>query len=293
MELQWELILFTTFIAWSAGLFGAQAFAAAFGQAKKAQLISWIAAALLLVIGGVAVFLHLQHWERIFNGFGHLTSGITQELIAIVVFAVVAIVYLIFMKRSEDGASVPKWLAWLAVALSAVLVIVMAHSYMMSARPAWDSFIWVAYVLGNSLVLGPATLAVIAALKGETDFKQIGLWVFVGALAGLVFALIYAVFTQMVGSSFTEVGLYFDPVHPTKAITDINAVIGGQALLLWLGAVVVGAALPAAAAFVARRKGDANSWKLWGIVIIITALIGAIVMRVVFYNLGLSVFMFY
>jgi DMSO reductase anchor subunit len=293
MEIQWELILFTTFIAWSAGLFGTQALAAIFGQAKKAQLISWVVAAILLVVGGIAVFLHLQHWERIFNGFGHLTSGITQELIALVVLALIAIIYLIFMRRSEDGASVPQWLAWLAVAVSVILVIVMAHSYMMSARPAWNSFIWVAYVLGNSLVLGPATLAVIMGLKGETDFKHIGMWALVGALIGLVFALIYAIFIQMVGTSFTEVGLYFDPTQPTKAISDVNEVIGGQAMLLWVGAVIVGAVLPAIAAFIARMKGDANSWKLWGIVIIITAIIGAIVMRVVFYSLGLSVFMFY
>jgi DMSO reductase anchor subunit len=293
MEIQWELILFTTFIAWSAGLFGTQALAAAFGQAKKAQLVSWAVAAVLLVIGGIAVFLHLQHWERIFNGFGHLSSGITQELIALVVFALAAVIYLVLMRRSEDGASVPKWSAWLAVALSAVLVIVMAHSYLMSARPAWDSFIWVGYILGNSLVLGPATFAVIAALKGETDFGRIGTWALVGALANAVLALAYAGFIQMLGASFAEVGLYFDPTHPTKAMTDINEVVGGQAMLLWIGAVLAGAVLPAVAAFVARRKGDAASWRLWGVLVVICALIGAIVMRMVFYNLGLSVFMFY
>lgn len=293
MELQWELILFTTFIAWSAGLFGAQALAAAFGQAKKAQMLSWIVAAVLLVIGGIAVFLHLQHWERIFNGFGHLSSGITQELIAIVAFVLIAVVYLIVMKRSEDGASVAKWLAWLAVAVSVVLVVVMARSYMVSARPAWNSFIWVAYVLGNALVLGPATLAAIAAFKGETDFKQIGVWALIGAIASLLAALGYAIFVQMVGATFTEVGLYFDPTQPTKAMTDISEVIAGQAVLLWVAAVVVGAALPAVAAFIAHRKADAGSWKLWGTVIIVSAVVGAITMRVVFYNLGLSVFMFY
>jgi DMSO reductase anchor subunit len=293
MELQWELILFTTFIAWSAGLFGTQALSAVFGLAKKAQVVSWVVSAIFLVIGGVAVFFHLEHWDRIFNGFGHLTSGITQELIAIVALALIAVVYLIFIRRSKDGASVPKWLAWLAVVVSAILVIVMAHSYMMSARPAWDSFIWVGYIMGNSLVLGPATLAVIMAFKGETGFKQIGMWVLVGALANLVFALAYGIFIQMVGASFTEVGLYFDPTHPTKAMTDINEVVSGQALLLWVAAVLVGSALPVIAAFIARKKGNADSFRLWSIVIIICVLIGAIAMRVVFYNMGLSVYMFY
>lgn len=293
MEMQWELILFTTFVAWSAGLFGAQALAAAFGKAKKAQFVSWVTAAILLIVGGIAVFFHLQHWERIFNGFGHLTSGITQELIAIVVLAIVAVIYFIFMKRSEDGATVPKWLAWVAVVMSAILVLIMAHSYMMSARPAWNTFVWVAYVLGNSLVLGPATLVVIMALKGDDDFKQVGLWTLVGAAANLALALAYAIFIQVASSAFTEVGFYFDPTQPTQAMTSIGEIISGQMLLLWAGAVIIGAVVPVIAAFVARKKNDAASWKLWGVVIVVCAIIGAIIMRVVFYNVGLSVFMFY
>lgn len=293
MEMQWELILFTTFVAWSAGLFGAQALAAAFGKAKKAQFVSWVTAAILLIVGGIAVFFHLQHWERIFNGFGHLTSGITQELIAIVVLAIVAVIYFIFMKRSEDGATVPKWLAWVAVVMSAILVFIMAHSYMMSARPAWNTFVWVAYVLGNSLVLGPATLVVIMALKGDDDFKQVGLWALVGAAANLALALAYATFIQVASSAFTEVGFYFDPTQPTQAMTSIGEIISGQMLLLWAGAVIIGAVVPVIAAFVARKKNDAASWKLWGVVIVVCAIIGAIIMRVVFYNVGLSVFMFY
>ena len=127
MELQWPLIVFTTLVAWSAGLFGTQALMAVFGVGKKAQVPAWVCSAVLLAAGGIAVFFHLEHWERIFNGFGHLTSGITQELIAIVVLAVVAVAYLVLMRKSDDGASVPKWLAWVAVALSVVLVAVMAH----------------------------------------------------------------------------------------------------------------------------------------------------------------------
>ncbi len=293
MELQWELILFTTLIAWSAGLFGTQALAAYFGQVRQAQFASWIVAAALLVAGGIAVFLHLKHWERIFNGFGHLTSGITQELIAIVVLAVVAIVYLIFLRRSGDEASVPSWLAWLAVLASAALVIVMANSYVMNARPAWDTFIWVAYILGNALVLGPATLAVIAALTGSTDFKRLGMWTLIGALINLALALVYAIFVQMLGTSFAEVGLYHDPTQPTKAITDIGEIISAQAMLLWIGAVIVGAVFPVIAAFIARKNSDARSWTSWGVALIICALTGALIMRAVFYSLGMSVFMFY
>ena len=106
MELQWPLILFTTFVSWSAGVFAAQGALVLKGAAPRAQLPALICSAALLVVGGVAVFFHLEHWERIFNGFGHLTSGITQELVAIVVMALVMVVYFAQLRRSENG-SVP------------------------------------------------------------------------------------------------------------------------------------------------------------------------------------------
>ena len=301
MELQWPLILFTTLVAWSAGLFGTQALMAVFGVGKRAQVPAWVASAVLLAAGGIAVFFHLEHWERIFNGFGHLTSGITQELIAIVVLAVVAVAYLVLMRKSDDGASVPKWLAWLSVALSVVLVAVMAHSYTMAARPAWDSVLWILYVLGNACVLGPATFLLLSALAAGGPGDQpaeraagagapAGLAALAGAALNALAALAFAAFLQLSAGSFADVGLYFDPTHPTRAMADAAATVGAQAPLLWLGVVAVGAIVPLAAAFVGRRTGN---WKLWAPVAIAAALVGAVCMRVAFYNLGLSVFMFY
>ena len=299
MELQWPLILFTTLVAWSAGLFGTQALMAVFGVGKRAQVPAWVASAVLLAAGGIAVFFHLEHWERIFNGFGHLTSGITQELIAIVVLAVVAVAYLVMLRKSEDGASAPKWLAWTSVALSVVLVAVMAHSYTMAARPAWDSVLWILYVLGNACVLGPATFRLIMAAGGPAGQPAeraadagapAGLAALAGAALNALATLAFAAFLQLSSGSFADVGLYFDPTHPTKAMADAAATVGAQAPLLWLGAVAVGAIVPLAAAFMGRRTG---SWKLWAPAAIIAALVGAVCMRVVFYNLGLSVFMFY
>nr|WP_233789669.1 DmsC/YnfH family molybdoenzyme membrane anchor subunit [Eggerthella lenta] len=268
MELQWPLILFTTLVAWSAGLFGTQALMAVFGVGKRAQVPAWVASAVLLAAGGIAVFFHLEHWERIFNGFGHLTSGITQELIAIVVLAVVAVAYLVLMRKSDDGASVPKWLAWVAVALSVVLVAVMAHSYTMAARPAWDSVLWILYVLGNACVLGPATFLLVLAAGGPGDQPAdraadagapAGRTALAGAALNALAALAFAIFLQLSAGSFADVGLYFDPTHPTKAMADAAATVASQAPLLWLGAVAVGAFVPLAAAFMGRRTG---SWKL-------------------------------
>ena len=289
MELQWPLILFTALVAWSAGLFGTQALLAAGGHAKRSQTPAWVASAALLAAGGVAVFFHLEHWERIFNGFGHLTSGITQELIAIVALAVVAVAYLVMMRRSEDGAAAPKWLCWVAVAVCIVLVAVMAHSYTMAARPAWDSVLWILYVLGNACVLGPCTMALVMAAVGD-EVVPVGLPALAGAALATLATIAFAIFLQMSAGSFAEVGFYFDPTRPTAGMADAAAAVAAQAPLLWAGAVLVGGALPLVAAFMGRRSGN---WRLWGSVAVVCALIGAIALRVVFYELGLSVFMFY
>ena len=76
MELQWPLILFTTLVAWSAGTFGTQGILALRGGARRSQAALVVVSAALLALSGIAVFFHLEHWERIFNGFGHLSSGI-------------------------------------------------------------------------------------------------------------------------------------------------------------------------------------------------------------------------
>ena len=109
MEIQWPLALFTTFLAWSAGTFAAQGVLALKGKGERAQFPLLVIAAVMLAVGGIAVFFHLEHWERIFNGFGHLSSGITQELIVIVIMAIIGIVYFAMMRRNEG--KVPTWLS--------------------------------------------------------------------------------------------------------------------------------------------------------------------------------------
>ena len=292
MELQWPLILFTTFTAWAAGAFGAQGVLALKDAGKKSQQLLAVLSCVLLAIGGICVFFHLQHWERIFNGFGHITSGITQELIAIVVFVVIAVAYFVALRKSADGGTVPAALAWAAIVISVVLAAVCAHSYMMPARPAWDSALEMLSIVGAACLLGPTTTAVVLAAKGE-PVDVLGLPAVIGSAVGAACTAAYALFIQLSPGSFTQVGYYFDPTHPTKAVVDASATIGNQALLLWLGAVVVGAVVPLVCNVLAKRKGDAKSWKLLGTAAVVASLAGAICLRVAFYGAGLSVFMFY
>lgn len=292
MELQWPLILFTTFMAWCAGTFATQCVLAFQGKAPRSQMTCWLVSAALLIIGGVAVFLHLQHWERIFNGFGHITSGITQELIVIVVLAVVAVVFLALLRRNDN--QVPKWIAALGIVASIALVVVMGHSYQMEAVPAWNTFLWVIALLGEACIMGPATVAVVAALCGESDddVKIVGGYAFIGSVVNAVTALAASASIALAGGSLSEVGYYFDLTHPTHSIlsTDINPFTGDAALVMWLGVIVVGILVPIVACFMGKKKGD---WKMWGGVALIAAVIGVVCLRVVFYISGVHLFMFY
>ncbi len=292
MELQWPLILFTTLTAWSVGVFGCQGVLALGGHAKKSQVPCVVLSMVLLAVGGIAVFFHLQHWERIFNGFGHITSGITQELIAIVVMVVVAVVYFVMLRKSSDGGSVPKWCAWAAIVIAVVLAAVCAHSYMMPARPAWNSVLEVLSIVGAACLLGPATVAVVMAVRGD-DMAPLGLPAVASSMLGALCTLGYVAYLQLCNGSFAQMAYYIDPTRPTKAMVDVASTVSAQAPLLWLGAVLVGAIVPVVCMVLAKRKGDAASWKLFGAIACVASLAGAMCLRVAFYDLGISMFAFY
>ncbi len=291
MELQWPLILFTTLAAWSVGVFDTQSLLALKGEGKKSQMTCWIVAAVLLVVSGIAVFLHLQHWERIFNGFGHITSGITQELIAIVALAVIAIIYLAYLRRSDDGGSVPSWCAICGIAIAVVLDCVMAHSYMMDARPAWNSIVEILSIIGASCILGPATVSIIEEMKDGGVSAINASANFIGSIVAAVTSIGYLIVMAMSNSAFTQIDYYFDPVHPTHGMVDLaNITPFGSGSVGLTIVTIVCALVPVACAYMGKKKGN---WKMWGAIALVAGLACAICLRVVLYQMGASVYALY
>jgi len=299
MELQWPLMIFTLFVCLGAGLFAFQGVLALRGKGYKAQLPSLIVSLIAIIIGGMGSFLHLEHWERIFNGFGHLTSGITQELIGIVVFVIALLVYFIVMRRSEEGI-IPRWCGIMAIVISIALVFVMGHSYNMAARPLWDTLLLPLYYLTNAAFLGSLALMALVEITKTKDSSRTLLAkasLITGAIQALATAAFIALFSMSV-NAFTSVGYYFDPTHPTKAMADPAAsltgvIAGGEALLFWVGVVIIGIVLPLVIAYlVMKAKGEKNMLVV-SLVALGAVLIGGMCMRVIFYLLGFSVFIFY
>ena len=309
MELQWPLILFTTFVAWSAGLFGAQGAAALAGEGRRAQMPALIGSAALLAVGGVAVFFHLEHFERIFNGFGNPTSGITQELVCVVVVGALMVVAFVVLRRAAGGdeaPALPKWLAALMIAAAALLVLVTGHSYMMAARPAWDSLLGPLTLLGAACAAGPLTFAAIGAIAGGADGavaggapgaaparaagRAVGIAAIVGSAANAALSVAYLAFMAASTASHTAVGYYFDPTHPTAGMVDVSALSPFAAGSLPVAVVAVVAALaPVACAIAGRKTGN---WKVWGAAGALCAVAGAVALRMAFYYAGASVYLF-
>lgn len=292
MDLQWPLIIFTAFVSWSAGLFATQSVLALKGEGRKAQLPALMTSLVILAVGGIAVFFHLEHWERIFNGFGHITSGITQELICVVLMVIVMVIYFATLRKSKEKGTVSKPVAIAGVITAALLVIIAGASYLMPARPAWSNPGEVLSLLGNACILGPATMMVIMGVCAkdepisETALPKVLL---IGAIINVATTLLYLAMMAFSTGSLVEYSYYADPsymVAPMVSAENANP-FAGSALIMSIAAIVA-AIVAAAAPFLGKIKGN---WMAAGAVSAAFGLVGAIALRMVFYTVGFSMFM--
>lgn len=289
MELQLPLILFSLFISWSAGLYATQSIYALRSDGRSNQMASVVVSFALMVIGGVSVFFHLEHWERIFNGFGHITSGITQELIAIVVLFV-CMVIAFFILRKPEGR-MPKWLAAVNIVVAVVLVFVMGHSYMMASRPTWDSLLQVLSLLGNACVLGPATFLLLRKPEeGPSNDKLGDLLALAGSAVNLVTTVVFVVAMSVAGGAFSQVDRYFDGIHAAEKVLEASSYspFGASAAMT---VVAIAAALCAVVfAYLMRKREDKKPFVA---IALACGVISATALRMVMFATGGSIFMYY
>lgn len=289
MHPEWPLILFTFFLCVAGGALGAQGLLNVMGKGKKMQLASLVTALAALVVGGLSVFMHLQHWERIFNGFGHITSGITQELIGCVALAIIIVVWFVVLR---GGKPVPKALAWATLAVAVLMMVATAHSYLMPARPAWGLAL-VAFYLGNACLLGAAAVWLISILKKDEAVEATGIQLtFIAALVQIVADVVFVIACAM--AKIAQFGYYADPTSMTTAPTHVDSLMtvmvsGAGAPMFWGS--IVSVIMAAACAFVAKKKVGAS--KTLMVVAAIGALATSVMFRVLIYQLGYPVVLMY
>ena len=302
MEMEWPLILFTFFVCLASGILLGQGVMTVLGKGKSMQLVSLVSSLVALAVGGISVFFHLQHWERIFNGFGHITSGITLEFIGCVVFFVVLVVYFLMMRRAEDGMA-PKWCGVLAIIMGVAMPAITGDSYLMEAIPVWDTFLLPVYYVFNAVFFGGLSVLVIAALTKCDDVNDTAIWLAIGGGVATAVALIaYAVFINSLGGVYSDITYYFDPTLPDSSMIDVQedfvgtVLAGSNAPLFWIGAVIVGVALPVIAAFMAKRAlagGKQQQVLPLAGAGLACALAGGICWRMILYMVAVSIFALY
>ena len=303
MELEWPLIFFTFFLCLCGGTMAIQGLLILLGKGEKMQKLSLISSAIFLVVGGIAVFTHLEHWERLFNAFGSVLtgngtaiSGITLELWGCVIFALMLVLYFLFMRRSESGVA-PKWCAVLAIIVGIALPAVTGDSYLMIAIPAWDTPLLIVYYICNAVLLGSIVAMIISAVVKDSDACTIVSRV--ALVAGVVSIIVVIAYAAQIASfgQYGEIEYYFDPTHPDTAMVDsaaVNASVltGSLAGLFWGLAVVVGLLVPVVLAFVVQRgAGDKALPAAAGTAV--CAVAGSIAWRCILYLVAISIFALY
>ena len=294
MEIQWPLILFTFFNCLAGGIFLMQGILTLSGKGKAMQLASCVSAIVALAVGGLAVFFHLQHPLRMLNGFGHITSGITIELIFVIVFALAVVLYFLMMRRSEEGVA-PAWCAILAIVVSVALPFATGESYLMSAIPVWDTMLLpLYYVVATVMLGGMAAMIIAGATKCEDAVKLSATVACIGSVVCAAITVIYAVAISGMGEHFTEMEYYFDPTLPDVAMRQTEEVTGAilageHAVAFWLGCIAVGCAVPAVlSALVMVGKIAADKALVVAVVALVCAVIGTIVWRVLLYEVAVN-----
>lgn len=300
MEVQYPLIFFTLFLCLTSGLLGFQGWLLFSRKGSvRFHMTALIVELVSLVVGGIAAFLHLNHWERIFNGFGHITSGITQELIAVVVIVVVIAVMFVYLRRVKNGGSeVPKAVGIIALVVGVAMGFVTAHSYDMASIPAWSNITLYLFYYASEILLGATgTWAILAACsEDEGIVRKFAFFSLIAGIISLIIVVICGFYYSTIG--FHDVGIAFHTTDPT-APAAVNAALaavsspfsGENALLYWGGAVIVGSLVPAALGFLGWKK--ANSVVPLSVAALICALAGGVAFRVVLYIVGVTAFVYF
>ena len=112
--------------------------------------------------------------------------------------------------------------------------------------------------------MGGLAALVIAGLTGDVEARDFMVkTALVGAVAQLVIVLAYAIVINGSAATYSaDIAFYFDPTLPDVPMVDRAAVVGSllagsNAVMFWLGAIIVGIIAPAA--ILARRR-KASSW---------------------------------
>lgn len=280
MMAELPLALFTTLAPIGAGVFIALAvafFTTKFSdeQLKKIDRMTTIPV-VVLVAGFICAFFHLaspMHAFGVFAGLG--ASPLSNELLAGVVFAVLAIVYWIVALAGKLGEGARKGFSAVVAVMAVVFACFTGAAYMMETIVSWNTPMVPVAVLGFSLLGGVSLGVLVLALSGALEdaakggFKMAALAVLVvGLVLGVVGLLVQVMSVSGMGN----------------ALVDGADLVTAASAPMWIGVVCM--VVAAAAAFMALRNSKSTALAAAAPVL---AIVGVFAARLAFYAVQLSV----
>ena len=280
MMAELPLALFTTLAPIGAGAFIALAvafFTTKFSdeQLKKIDRMTTIPV-VVLVAGFICAFFHLaspMHAFGVFAGLG--ASPLSNELLAGVVFAVLAIVYWIVALAGKLGEGARKGFAAVVAVMAVVFACFTGAAYMMETIASWNTPMVPVAVLGFSLLGGVSLGVLVLALSGALEdaakggFKMAAPVVLVvGLVLGIAGLLVQVMSVSGMGNALVEGA-------------DLVAAASAP---MWIGVVCM--VVAAAAAFMALRNSKSTALAVAAPVL---AIVGVFAARLAFYAVQLSV----
>ena len=280
MMAELPLALFTTLAPVGAGAFIALAvafFTTKFSdeQLKKIDRMTTIPV-VVLVAGFICAFFHLaspMHAFGLFAGVG--ASPLSNELLAGVVFAVLAIVYWIVALAGKLGEGARKGFAAVVAVMAIVFACFTGAAYMMETIASWNTPMVPVAVLGFSLLGGICLGVLVLALSGALEDAAKGGFK-MAALAVLIVGLVLGVAGLLVQvMSVSGMG---------NALVDGADLVAAASAPMWIGVVCM--VVAAAAAFMALRNTKSTALAAAAPVL---AVVGVFAARLAFYAVQLSV----
>lgn len=280
MMAELPLALFTTLAPVGAGAFIALAvafFTTKFSdeQLKKIDRMTTIPV-VVLVAGFICAFFHLaspMHAFGVFAGLG--ASPLSNELLAGVVFAVLAIVYWIVALAGKLGEGARKGFAAVVAVMAIVFACFTGAAYMMETIASWNTPMVPVAVLGFSLLGGICLGVLVLALSGALEDAAKGGFK-MAALAVLIVGLVLGVAGLLVQvMSVSGMG---------NALVDGADLVAAASAPMWIGVVCM--VVAAAAAFMALRNTKSTALAAAAPVL---AVVGVFAARLAFYAVQLSV----
>lgn len=266
MEIQWTLVLFTMLGGTGAGLFLFAVLGHQFvknGIDNTTLTIASVVGLVLLIAGGIASVFHLHHAERILEALNHPTTGIFLEALTLGILVVIVLVFLLVMRRTDGQGAALKIIGAIGMICSVVFMFVVGQSYMLHARPTWDTVLLPLSYLVTAATTGAAFYLFLLKLR-----KQAADTVVLAGRCLLITGLVAVV-----------VVIAFGMVSGTAT--------GDQAVIFWGLVIAVGLVIPAGCGLFAQLSPDKAMTV--GLVALFATPIGCIAFRCFMWIVGASI----